>query len=137
MRREQVPGRIEGLVEGHGRRPARGHETAYGADYQVQVSNDTAAWMTIRSVTNGDGLELRVASQLVEEQANVVAHRRLGDPFFGIFLNAGHQIHLDEWVNSPITPGSMIPLASGMAFQVDIIPATGTAAPQPVRGERA
>ena len=32
--------------------------------------------------------------------------RRLGDPFFGIFLNPGHQLHLDEWVNSPISPGS-------------------------------
>jgi Xaa-Pro aminopeptidase len=52
--------------------------------------------------------------------------RRLGDPFFGIFLNPGHQIHLDEWVNSPIGPGSAIELRSGMAFQVDIIPATGT-----------
>ena len=52
--------------------------------------------------------------------------RRLGDPFFGIFLNAGHQIHLDEWVNSPIGPGSTIELRSGMALQVDIIPATGT-----------
>jgi hypothetical protein len=55
-----------------------------------------------------------------------IVDRHLGDPFFGIFLNPGHQIHLDEWVNSPITPGSTIPLASGMAFQVDIIPATGT-----------
>jgi hypothetical protein len=55
-----------------------------------------------------------------------IIHRRLGDPFFGIFLNPGHQIHLDEWVNSPITPGSTIPLRSGMAFQVDVIPATGT-----------
>jgi hypothetical protein len=55
-----------------------------------------------------------------------IVDRRLGDPFFGIFLNPGHQIHLDEWVNSPISPGSTIPLASGMAFQVDIIPATGT-----------
>jgi hypothetical protein len=55
-----------------------------------------------------------------------IIDRRLGDPFFGIFLNPGHQIHLDEWVNSPIFPGSTIPLASGMAFQVDIIPATGT-----------
>ncbi|HKG57266.1 MAG TPA: hypothetical protein VKA85_08460 [Candidatus Limnocylindrales bacterium] len=55
-----------------------------------------------------------------------VVARRLGDPFFGIFLNAGHQIHLDEWVNSPIRAGSTIPLRSGMAFQVDIIPATGT-----------
>jgi hypothetical protein len=55
-----------------------------------------------------------------------IVRRRLGDPFFGIFLNPGHQLHLDEWVNSPITPGSPIELASGMAFQVDIIPATGT-----------
>jgi hypothetical protein len=52
--------------------------------------------------------------------------RRLGDPFFGIFLNPGHQIGLDEWVNSPIARGSTIQLRSGMAFQVDIIPATGT-----------
>jgi hypothetical protein len=55
-----------------------------------------------------------------------IVQRRLGDRFFGIFLNAGHQIHLDEWVNSPITPGSTIELRSGMALQVDIIPATGT-----------
>jgi Xaa-Pro aminopeptidase len=55
-----------------------------------------------------------------------IIHRRLGDPFFGIFLNPGHQIHLDEWVNSPIGPGSAIPLRSGMALQVDVIPATGT-----------
>lgn len=50
----------------------------------------------------------------------------LADPFFGIFLNPGHQIGLDEWVNSPIHAGSTIELRSGMAFQVDIIPATGT-----------
>jgi hypothetical protein len=55
-----------------------------------------------------------------------IVDRRLGDPFFGIFLNPGHQIHLDEWVNSPVGPASDIELASGMAMQVDIIPATGT-----------
>ncbi len=55
-----------------------------------------------------------------------IVDRRLGDPFFGIFLNPGHQIHLDEWVNSPIAPGSNVELRSGMALQVDIIPATGT-----------
>ncbi|MEI8332457.1 MAG: aminopeptidase P family N-terminal domain-containing protein [Chloroflexota bacterium] len=55
-----------------------------------------------------------------------IIDRHLGDPFFGIFLNPGHQIHLDEWVNSPIAPGSTIELRSGMALQVDIIPATGT-----------
>ncbi len=55
-----------------------------------------------------------------------IIERHLGDPFFGIFLNPGHQIHLDEWVNSPVYAGSTIPLAAGMAFQVDVIPATGT-----------
>jgi Xaa-Pro aminopeptidase len=55
-----------------------------------------------------------------------IVARRLGDPFFGIFLNAGHQLHLDEWVNSPIAAGSPIELRSGMCLQVDIIPATGT-----------
>jgi hypothetical protein len=55
-----------------------------------------------------------------------IVDRGLGDPFFGIFLNPGHQIHLDEWVNSPISPGSTVELASGMAMQVDVIPATGT-----------
>ena len=55
-----------------------------------------------------------------------IIDRRLGDPFFGIFLNAGHQIHLDEWVNSPMAPGSKVELRSGMALQVDVIPATGT-----------
>ncbi len=55
-----------------------------------------------------------------------IIDRHLGDPFFGIFLNPGHQLHLDEWVNSPVGPGSAIELRSGMALQVDIIPATGT-----------
>jgi len=54
-----------------------------------------------------------------------IIHRRLGDPFFGISLNPGHLIHLDEWVHSPIYSGSDIELQSGMALQVDVIPATG------------
>jgi hypothetical protein len=53
-------------------------------------------------------------------------HDRIGDPFFGVSLNPGHLIHLDEWMNSPIFSGSDIPLRSGMALQVDIIPATGS-----------
>ena len=55
-----------------------------------------------------------------------IIDRQLGDPFFGISLNPGHQLHLDEWVNSPIGPGSNVELRSGMALQVDVIPATGT-----------
>ncbi len=55
-----------------------------------------------------------------------IIDRRLGDPFFGIFLNPGHLLHLDEWITSPVSPGSRTPLRSGSAMQVDIIPATGT-----------
>ena len=54
-----------------------------------------------------------------------IIDRHLGDPFFGIFLNPGHQISLDEWVNSPVWPGSTVELRSGTALQVDVIPATG------------
>ena len=53
-------------------------------------------------------------------------HDRIGDPFFGVSLNPGHLVHIDEWMHSPIFAGSDIPLKSGMALQVDIIPATGT-----------
>jgi hypothetical protein len=37
-------------------------------------------------------------------------------------LNPGHYLHLDEWVNSPFSRGSTVPLRSGMAIQADIIP---------------
>jgi Xaa-Pro aminopeptidase len=50
----------------------------------------------------------------------------VSDPFFGIGLNPGHLIHLDEWMHSPIAKGSTMKLSSGMALQCDIIPATGT-----------
>jgi hypothetical protein len=57
------------------------------------------------------------------ELARLIAERL---PFekFGIFLNPGHLIHLDEWLSSPIYPGSDIPLHSGMAMQVDVIPSS-------------
>jgi hypothetical protein len=51
---------------------------------------------------------------------------RLADPFFGVGLNPGHLIHLDEWLHSPIRKDSKMKLASGMALQCDVIPATGT-----------
>jgi Xaa-Pro aminopeptidase len=41
---------------------------------------------------------------------------------FGVTLNPGHLIDIDEWVSSPIFPGSKLPLRSGMMIQVDIIP---------------
>jgi Creatinase/Prolidase N-terminal domain len=55
-----------------------------------------------------------------------VAERHLSDPFFGVHLNPGHFIHLDEWPSSPVYAGSEVALRSGMALQLDIIPATGT-----------
>jgi hypothetical protein len=53
-------------------------------------------------------------------------HDRIGDPFFGVALNPGHLVHIDEWMHSPVFSGSDVKLRSGMALQVDIIPATGT-----------
>jgi hypothetical protein len=50
----------------------------------------------------------------------------LKDNFFGVGLNPGHYLHLDEWVHSPVFKGSGIILKSGTALQVDVIPATGT-----------
>ena len=38
-------------------------------------------------------------------------------------LNPGHLVGLDEWMHSPVRPGSTDRIASGMPFQVDIIPA--------------
>ena len=37
-------------------------------------------------------------------------HDRIGDPFFGVSLNPGHLIHIDEWMHSPVFQGSAIPL---------------------------
>lgn len=51
---------------------------------------------------------------------------RLGDPFFGLVLNPGHLIHIDEWMNSPIYLNSSETLRSNQAIQLDIIPATGS-----------
>ena len=53
-----------------------------------------------------------------------IIQQQIGDPFFGVGLNPGHLIHIDEWVNSPIFENSDMPLRSGMAIQVDVIPAT-------------
>lgn len=53
-------------------------------------------------------------------------HDVIGAPFFGVTLNPGHLIHLDEWMHSPVTQGSTVPVVSGMALQADVIPATGT-----------
>ncbi|MCP4185335.1 MAG: hypothetical protein GY761_18835 [Hyphomicrobiales bacterium] len=57
---------------------------------------------------------------------DAIIRKRLGDPFFGIKLNPGHLIHLEEWMHTPISKGSQSRLHSGMAIQVDVIPGTGS-----------
>lgn len=54
----------------------------------------------------------------------VWARMRAALPFetFGVYLNPGHLIGLDEWLSSPIYERSTLPLASGMAMQCDVIP---------------
>jgi hypothetical protein len=47
---------------------------------------------------------------------------RLPPDLFGITLNPGHLIGMDEWISSPIYRDSDLPLRSGMAMQMDVIP---------------
>ena len=35
-----------------------------------------------------------------------IIHAEIGDPFFGVGLNPGHLIHIDEWLHSPIYKNS-------------------------------
>jgi hypothetical protein len=58
-------------------------------------------------------------------ELDALVRRHLGAPFFNLVLNPGHLIHLDEWMNTPVFPGSRQRLVSGMAVQCDIIPAVG------------
>lgn len=53
-------------------------------------------------------------------------HKSLPFEKFGIFLNPGHLIHLDEWVSSPVFEDSAAPIESGMAIQTDVIPSSET-----------
>ena len=53
-------------------------------------------------------------------------HAVIGDPFFGVTLNPGHLIHIDEWMHSGVKKGSDVAFRSGMAVQMDVIPATGS-----------
>jgi hypothetical protein len=47
---------------------------------------------------------------------------RLAPDLFGVTLNPGHLIGMDEWISSPIFRDSDLSLRSGMAMQMDVIP---------------
>lgn len=55
-----------------------------------------------------------------------VTASRIGDPYYGVFLNPGHHIHLEEWPVSTVRAGSTAVFRSGAAVQLDIIPGTGS-----------
>ena len=56
---------------------------------------------------------------------DAAVRQHLGAPFFNLFLPPGHLIGLEEWISTPITAGSTVPLRSGQMLQCDMIPATG------------
>jgi Xaa-Pro aminopeptidase len=49
-------------------------------------------------------------------------HDRLAADVYRVFLNAGHLIHLEEWLCAPVYAGSSERLHSGMVMQSDVIP---------------
>ncbi len=53
--------------------------------------------------------------------------RIVGNNRFGVSLNPGHQIHLEEWINSPFRSDHDYPIRSGAALQCDIIAFPGGA----------
>jgi hypothetical protein len=67
-------------------------------------------WQTLRIGITGDAIQRAVLASL-EGAA------------FAPALNPGHLIAEDEWMHTPIRPGSAEHIMSGMLFQCDIIPA--------------
>ncbi len=49
-------------------------------------------------------------------------HDRLAADVYRVFLNAGHLIHLEEWLSAPVHAGSEWRLHSGVVMQSDVIP---------------
>ena len=87
---------------------ARDYVEAFAAPYFSAM----AAWLdALRIGQSGGALYALIQSRLPFEK-------------YGIFLNPGHLIHLDEWLSSPIFAGSNLPIRSGMVLQSDVIPSS-------------
>jgi hypothetical protein len=85
---------------------ARDYVGAFAGPYVAAMSE----WLSLmRPGTPGGMVQARMDASL---------------PFatYGVTLNPGHLIGIDEWLSSPVFPGSEIPLASGMVLQCDVIP---------------
>ncbi len=90
------------------RAPAQEYVAAFAGPYFAAL----AEWFGLLRL----GQTGSVLAHLIEE--------RLPYAQFGIFLNPGHLIHLDEWLSSPIYAGSQETIRSGMVIQVDVIPSS-------------
>jgi hypothetical protein len=79
-------------------------------EFALRYFEAMAAWFgALRIGATGDELHRAI-------------HDRLPAEVYRVFLNAGHLIHLDEWLASPVWAGSEHRLHSGMVMQSDVIP---------------
>jgi len=84
--------------------------SGYLQDFAAPYFAASVGWLERLSVgASGADLHDFIAQQLPFEA-------------FGVYLNAGHLIHNEEWLSSPIYAGSKVTLHSGMLLQSDIIP---------------
>ncbi len=98
-----------GLIERARQRP-RNH----AADYLERLV--IPYWRAI--MTWYESIQLGVAGGELDRRIRAA----LEGTDFRSALNPGHLTHLDEWVHTPIRPGSHDPIRSGMCLQCDIIP---------------
>lgn len=90
-------------------------------DLPVGARDYVAAWAGPYFDAMGEWLAaLRIGA--VGGDLHALVQRLLPFERYGVFLNAGHLIHLDEWLGSPVYAGSEERIASGMVFQTDVIP---------------
>jgi len=93
----------------HGPEDLRAESEGYLEAMAIPYWRAIAAWYeTMRIGVSGGEIQAAVEGALAGA--------------FGPALNPGHLIHLDEWLDSPVYPGSTETIASGMALQCDIIP---------------
>jgi Xaa-Pro aminopeptidase len=86
--------------------PARDYVEAFAGPYLQALSG----WFSMmRPGTAGGAVQAAIDAALPFET-------------FHVALNPGHLIGDDEWISSPVFPGSDLPLRPGMAMQCDVIP---------------
>jgi Xaa-Pro aminopeptidase len=79
-------------------------------EFALRYFEAMAAWFgALRIGATGDELHRAI-------------HDRLPADVYRVFLNAGHLIHLEEWLSAPVYAGSAERLHSGMVMQSDVIP---------------